>query len=236
MYRITLLFIFCLFLFFSMASAQTFFEPLPDVPISYLVTIEKNGTAKLDTPKAEESKSVTPNQLKDFFTALAAKINSRESTRGKDLVTFRPDPSVKVETVIAFIQSVRIPYTSKLRIEAGEGLFVLLPMKPAPGPIRPARPNPLYLLVSADKDGKLRLNGEDEGTLSDTTKLTDHLKRVFNDREVNGVFMERTNIIESTIFLKVPLSTTWGDAVKAIRAIRDGGGDPIGLQIEDLEK
>lgn len=236
MYKITLLLIFCLFIFLSTASAQGAFEPLPDRPISYLVAIEKNGRAQLYIPGAEGPKAVTVAQLNEFFTGLAAKITSPESTRGKDLVTFSSDPSAKVETIIAFIQSVRIPYTSKLRIEAGEGLFVLLPMKPSPGPIRSAKPNPLTLVVSADKDAKLRLNGEDEGTLSDTKKLTDHLKRVFHDRENNGVFRQQTNTIESTVFIKVPLSFTWGSVIKVINAIRDGGGDPIGLQIEDLDK
>lgn len=235
MYKITLLLIFCLLLFLSSASAQGVFEPLPDAPILYVVAIEKNGTAKFETPGAKEAKTVTPDQLNEYFTIHAATINSPTSTRGKDMVTFRADPSVKVETIIAFIQSVRMPYTSKLRIEAGEGLFVRVPGKPSSRQTRVAKPNPLTLVVAVDVNGKLRLNNEDQDTLSDTSKLTGLLKRVFRERESNGVFREKSNVIESTVFMKAPLSMTWANAVKAIRAIHDGGSDSIGLQIEDLE-
>jgi biopolymer transport protein ExbD len=248
MYRITLLSVFCFVLFFSTSSAQgvkrysstyhdpeNTFEPLPDRPNNYLVIIEKDGTANLDTPGAAEAKSLTLNQLKEFFAGLAAKTNSADSSRGKDLVTFRANPSVKVETVIAFVESARNTYTSKIRIEADEGIFIRVPRKIAPKQFV-VKPNPLFLLVSAGKDGKLRLNNEDQGSLSDTSKLTGILKKVFHEREINGVFREKSNDIESTVFLKVPLSMTWGDAVKVIRAIHDGGGDPIGLQIESLDK
>jgi hypothetical protein len=248
MYRTTLFTVFCLLFLISTATGQdvkrysstyhdleSTFEPLPDRPIQYLVIIEKDGTAKLNTPGAAEAKSLTLNQLKEFFTGLAARTSSPNSTRGKDLITFRPNPSVKVETVIAFIESAQKTYTSKIRIEAEEGIFIRVPRKIVAEQV--IKPNPLLLLVAtAGKDNKLRLNGEDEGTLSDTTKLTDRLKRIFCERENNGVFRERSEIIESTVFLKVPLSMTWGSAVKVIRAIRDGGADPIGLQIEDLEK
>lgn len=97
------------------------------------------------------------------------------------------------------------------------------------------KPNPLVLLVSIlDKDGKLMLNREDMGTISDTGRLTDKLAEVFRQREYNGVFREGTNEIEKEIYIKVSNSIRYGDFIKLIEAVKISGAEPIAIQLEDI--
>lgn len=98
------------------------------------------------------------------------------------------------------------------------------------------KPNPNTLIVFISRDGgKLRLNQEDIGDLSDTKPLTDRLDADFKDREARGVLREGTNEVEKTVFIKAPRSVKYGDVVKAIDAVKLAGAQPIGLQIDDLE-
>jgi biopolymer transport protein ExbD len=99
------------------------------------------------------------------------------------------------------------------------------------------KPNPNTLVVFINRDGgKLRLNTDDIGDVSDTAPLTAKLEEVFKDRESRGVLREGTNEVEKTIFIKAPKSVKYGDVVKVIDAVKLGGAQPIGLQIDDLEQ
>lgn len=99
------------------------------------------------------------------------------------------------------------------------------------------KPNPNTLIVFINRDGgKLRLNTEDIGDISDTEPLTAKLQEVFKDREARGVLREGTNEVEKTIFIKAPRSVKYGDVVKVIDAVKTAGAQPIGLQIDDLEQ
>lgn len=98
------------------------------------------------------------------------------------------------------------------------------------------RPNPNTLIVFINRDGgKLRLNQDDIGEISDTGPLSARLEEVFKDREARGVLREGTNEVEKTVFIKAPRSVKYGDVVKAIDAVKLAGAQPIGLQIDDLE-
>jgi len=99
------------------------------------------------------------------------------------------------------------------------------------------KPNPNTLIIFLSRDGgKLRLNQDDIGDVSDTAPLTAKLEEVFKDRESRGVLREGTNEVEKTIFIKAPKSVKYGDVVKAIDAAKLAGAQPIGLQIDDLEQ
>lgn len=98
------------------------------------------------------------------------------------------------------------------------------------------KPNPNTLIVFINRDGgKLRLNQDDIGDISDTAPLSAKLEEVFKDREARGVLREGTNEVEKTVFIKAPRSVKYGDVVKAIDAVKLAGAQPIGLQIDDLE-
>ena len=99
-----------------------------------------------------------------------------------------------------------------------------------------ARPNPNTLVINVGRDaGKLRLNQDDIGDISDTAPLTAKLVEMFKYRESNGIIRFGTNEVEKTVFVKAPKTVRYGDVVKAIDAAKMAGADPVGLQIDDLE-
>lgn len=99
------------------------------------------------------------------------------------------------------------------------------------------KPNPLTLVVAINKaDGKITLNNDAMGNVSDASPLTEKLTAVFKEREAGGVFRENTNEVEKTLFIKSPRSVRYGDVVKVIDAAKQAGAQPIGLQIDDLEQ
>ena len=99
------------------------------------------------------------------------------------------------------------------------------------------KPNPNTLIIFVNREGgKLRLNQDDIGDISDTAPLTAKLEEVFKDREARGILREGTNEVEKTIFIKAPKSVKYGDVVKAIDAAKMAKAEPIGLQIDDLEQ
>jgi biopolymer transport protein ExbD len=124
--------------------------------------------------------------------------------------------------------------------------MVISPLKPArfqaqvpaePKPedkLNPPRPNPLTLVVNVGKDGKVKLNSEDRGDVTDLSQLTGRLTEIFKDRSSQGTFREGTNEVETTVFIKAPKTLRYGDVVKVIDATKVAGAKPIGLQIDDL--
>lgn len=110
-----------------------------------------------------------------------------------------------------------------------------VPAEPKPDESNnPPRPNPLTLVVTVDKDLKMKLNTDDIGNTSDTSALSGRLSQLFKDRENQGTFREGTNQVEKTLFIKAPRSVKYGEVVKVIDAVKVAGAEPIGLQIDDL--
>ena len=91
---------------------------------------------------------------------------------------------------------------------------------------RLVKPNPLTLVAGLDKDGKLKLNNDDMGTVSDPKRLQDKLREIFKDRENNGVFRDGTNETEKTVFLKASGSSKYGDFIKLVESVKGGGAEP----------
>jgi biopolymer transport protein ExbD len=96
------------------------------------------------------------------------------------------------------------------------------------------RPNPLTLVAMLESNGKLMLNRENLGLISDTKKLENMLVEIFKDREAIGVFREGTNEVEKTVFLKVSKSSKYGDFIRLVEAVKGSGANPIEIQIDDL--
>ena len=120
------------------------------------------------------------------------------------------------------------------------------------------KPNPLTLVASISLDLKIKLNNYDRphrdepcyrlvssyGSANDADPLAKCLKLLFKrrsepQRAYRPGFETRTDLplaerIEKTIFVKAPLSIKYGDVIRVIDAIKGAGGNPIGLQIDDL--
>ena len=111
-----------------------------------------------------------------------------------------------------------------------------VPAEPKPDENQaPPKPNPLTLVITINKSDKsVTLNNEKAGDVTNTEELTNRLSAIFKDREAQGVFREGTNEVEKTVFIKSPRSVKYGEVVKVIDAVKQGGAQPIGLQIDDL--
>lgn len=95
------------------------------------------------------------------------------------------------------------------------------------------KPNPLTLVVTVGPDGSPLLNNEAN---RDLDELTNRLQEIFKQREMNGVFREGTNEVETTTLIDVPRgdpSRNYGDLVKLIDAVKLAGARPVVLGDED---
>jgi biopolymer transport protein ExbD len=97
------------------------------------------------------------------------------------------------------------------------------------------KPNPLNLRVEIMKDSKLRLNGQDMGSVNETAALGAKLATVFQEREAAKITRFGTNEIEKTVFIAAPKETKYGDVAKVIDTVKGAGAQPVGLQVDALD-
>ena len=95
-----------------------------------------------------------------------------------------------------------------------------------PAPRDTPHPNPLYLAVGFQKSGGVKLNGQSHTLKS----LTTQLRKIFKDREDNGVYAEGTNEVEKTVFLTPALTTAFRVIVQTALALKEAGAEPIGIE------
>lgn len=125
--------------------------------------------------------------------------------------------------------------------------MVVTPLKPsrfkalAPTPPDPNQPPPdvannLTLQVAIFPDFKVQLNTKDMGSVNDLGTLSATLAQTFKERERMGTVKFGTNEIEKTVFIKAPKSIKYGEVVKVIDAVKSAGANPVGLQLDELDK
>jgi len=73
----------------------------------------------------------------------------------------------------------------------------------------------------------ITLNGESTGDVSDTTPLMTKLRRLFKERETNGVFRPKSNEIEKAVFLDAARDTSIIDFARIFAAANAAGATPI---------
>lgn len=115
-----------------------------------------------------------------------------------------------------------------------------------PSQMERVAPNPLTIVVSVDRDLRLRLNGGDFlGTTADPSKLVEALFRKLREREAAGTprqgivdlaSLAPADRVEKTVFIKAPRSVRYGEIVRVIDQIKGTGANPVGLQIDDLNQ
>lgn len=120
---------------------------------------------------------------------------------------------------------------------------VLVPEKPALD--ERVEPDPLTLVVTIDRELKLRLNnGEWQGTTAEPSKLVAALFKALRGREEAGTLrrgaldlasLPPSERIEKTVFIKAPRTVRYGEVVCVIDQIKGAGANPVGLQIDDLD-
>ena len=118
----------------------------------------------------------------------------------------------------------------------------LVPTEPPPTN-EPVKPNPLTLVVSVESDLSLKLNLDSVGSVNDTAPLSQRLAATFQERRQqrayapgmeNRMDLPEEERIAKAVFVKAPRSMKYVEVVKVIDAIKGAGGNPIGLQIDDL--
>ncbi len=192
---------------------------------------------KVERTETVITKEELPEKLKSLM---------RDKTPDRRIVYFKADVNASYENVLQIFDLIRKVEVSKVGLLAvGEKkesnpyqlynvcLAVELE-KPKDEEKIILRPNPLLLVAMLKKDGKLALNLEDLGMISDPTKLENRLIEVFKEREENGVFREGTNEIEKTVFLMVSKISNYGDFIKLVEAVKGARAEPIGIKIDDL--
>ena len=118
----------------------------------------------------------------------------------------------------------------------------LVPSEPPPSQ-EEVKPNPLTLVVSIEGDLSLKLNLESAGATNDTAPLSTKLTQIFRERRANRAYepgketrvdLPEEDRIAKAVFVKAPRSLKYVEVIKVIDAIKGAGGNPIGLQIDDL--
>ncbi|HLL74609.1 MAG TPA: biopolymer transporter ExbD [Pyrinomonadaceae bacterium] len=118
----------------------------------------------------------------------------------------------------------------------------LVPSEPPPT-TEPVKPNPLTLVVSIESDLSLKLNLDSVGSVNDTAPLSQRLSQTFQERRAQRAYapgmesrmdLPEEERIAKAVFVKAPRSMKYVEVVKVIDAIKGAGGNPIGLQIDDL--
>ena len=121
-----------------------------------------------------------------------------------------------------------------------------IPQPPPTDEYPPPGPDPLTLVVTIDKELRLRLNklGEPLGSVNDTGPLSIELARVIQERRENHTYRhemkDRIDLpeemrLQKTVYIKAPRSVWYGDVAKVIDGVKGAGADPIGLQVDDLD-
>jgi biopolymer transport protein ExbD len=105
-------------------------------------------------------------------------------------------------------------------------------------------PPPWGLVVTIKSDRSLMLNmTNDMGSVYDTSKLSEKLAEVFQQRKQNHAYKyelrDRPDLpedlrIEKTVFIRAPRALPYADVVRVLDGIKGAGASPIGLQIDDL--
>ncbi|MBS1796816.1 MAG: biopolymer transporter ExbD [Acidobacteria bacterium] len=193
-----------------------------------------DDTAPTETPVSKEE---LPGRLKMLI---------QDKPPDKRIVYLKADADASADAVLKLFQTIRDVDVDKVGLVVygpttpndpsqlyPKRFEVKLPEKPDPA-ATPPKPNPNTLIAFLKPDGKLALNQDGMGTISDPGKLTAKLAEIFKYRENNGIFREGTNEIEKTVFLKPAGECKYGDFVKLVEAVRTAGAEPIGIQFDDL--
>jgi len=98
------------------------------------------------------------------------------------------------------------------------------------------KPNPLLLFVEIDDAGKLSMNGEPTGALSDAKPLQEFLTRILKEREKNGVWHEGTTEVVSDVTIVMPSGPRkFSDLITVANAVKTAGSQRISLAMNSPE-
>lgn len=196
-----------------------------------IIQIDKDSKITVTVQINSDTKTIAVDQPMSSLPKLLSAIDK------KSVVTVKSDPTLGFELIADTLQQARRILDNCINIEAStitENPYIYIFPEPRPDDVI-LKPNPNTLVVKLDKDSNITLNTDKQGSLNDTSPLTNTLKEIFNDRDKYGVLREGTNIVETTVIVKPDNSSKFGDIIKIVDAVKQAGASPVGLQIDDMK-
>ncbi len=87
------------------------------------------------------------------------------------------------------------------------------------------------LSIELHEDRTLSINSEPNGTITDPNPMIDRLSNLFEERRVRCV-VDETGNTEKSVGIRMPVSATYADLIKVVRASKESGADPIMLLLD----
>jgi biopolymer transport protein ExbD len=198
------------------------------------VSLDAAGYASVSIVTSENSKGVSTDEMNVIYERFATFRTPSTAKMVKPI-----DPVVVVHAVsdttygsiLKFVAPLRRNGQNLIKIATNDGQFIVVPGKRKPG--LEIKPDPTTLVVSVNGSGDIALNNEPRGNLIGLSVLEKKLREVFKAREENGVFRSGTNDIETTVWLELSDTTSFGDILQLDSVIRRAGSDRVGLAVED---
>jgi biopolymer transport protein ExbD len=197
------------------------------------IRIDADKTSHLEMFTGYEYQDLDNGQLKKALTEYLSMQSPPPGRKpvGPEVV-IRPDETLDLQTIVDVVKTARVSEAAEVRIVTPEGQQLGIPIDPRYEKIRDVKPNPLYLLVSLNDKNVATLNNDNYGNLADLSLLVAKLKEIFRDREINGVFRERSYEIEKSIHIRIYQSAKFVDLIKLAKELEEAGAGPLTLEID----
>lgn len=203
-------------------------ESMPEIKdFAFVVNIDKNSNLTLQAQKKEDSDVLTnASDVKTLKTIFSGGFNTKGSL--SPILIVKAHSSINYSDLLSVINAFRVSPKQQAKVEISKDFYAFVPPKMRKN--SPLRPNPLFLLVELDKNGKLNVNNE---PMDDLNHLQKFLAQIFKDRADNGVIREGTNLTETTVLIKALPTVKFAEVIKIAEALKETGSTLIGLWVDE---
>jgi biopolymer transport protein ExbD len=168
----------------------------------------------------------------------SGRLEEQVRANAEQMVYFQGAASAEYELVASVLSQIRIAGADNIGLivsgkSANQGSTSLrrfaVKLPPEPEPNEKIKPDNLLLVAELSAAGKIRLNQNEMGEISQPGVLTSMLTRIFEQRT-------NSNVAEKAVKIKAAKQASYADVVRVIDAVKGAGGSPIILEIYDLNE
>lgn len=196
-----------------------------------------DGAASIEVKGNDGNRNLTSAELASFLQKFSAtrvaKPTAAKAIQLRPIYVIRPDLSLSLSAIMDSVNSVRTDSANNITIDLGDDALLYVRKKDRVS--RSVKPNPLFLLIDISADSKITLNREDQGSMSDLSKLKGFLSKIFGQRTENGVYRGTSNTVDTTINIRVPPSIKFDVLKRMVSAVASAGSDRIFLNVDSEE-